>query len=40
MLCGNTPAEISGESIIRRADLNQPRWKSYCRGLYQLPVTA
>ena len=37
-LGGNTPAEISGESIIRRADLNQPRWKSYCRGLYQLPV--
>ena len=37
-LGGNTPAEISGESIIRRADLNQPRWQSYCRGLYQLPV--
>jgi putative transposase len=39
-LGGNTPAEISGESIIRRADLNQPRWKYYCRGLYQLPVAA
>ena len=37
-LDGNTPAEISGESIIRRADLNQLRWKSYCRGLSQLPV--
>jgi putative transposase len=39
-LGGNTPEEISGESIIRRADLNQPRWKSYCRGLYQLHVAA
>jgi putative transposase len=39
-LGGNTPAEISGESIIRRADLNQPRWKYYCRGLYQLPAAA
>ena len=37
-LGGNTPAEISGESIIRCADLNQSRWKSHCRGLYQLPV--
>jgi putative transposase len=39
-LGGNTPSEISGEAIIRRADLNRPRWNSYCRGLYQLPAAA
>ncbi|MEN8131081.1 MAG: integrase core domain-containing protein [Pseudomonadota bacterium] len=36
----DTPSETSGEGIIRRADLNQLRWKSHCRGLYQLPVAA
>ncbi len=39
-LDGDTPSETSGEAIIRRADLNQFRWKSHCRGLYQLPVAA
>jgi transposase InsO family protein len=39
-LDGNTPLEICGEAIIRRAYLNQFRWKSHCRGLYQLPVAA
>ena len=39
-LGNNTPLEISGETIIRRADLNQFRWKAHCRGLYQLPVAA
>lgn len=39
-LGGDTPSEISGEAIIRRADLNQICWKSHCRGLYQLPVAA
>ena len=40
LLGGDTPSEISDKPIIRRADLNQPRWKSHCRGLYQLPVAA
>jgi putative transposase len=35
-----TPAEMSGRSIIRLADLSQFQWKSHCRGLYQLPVAA
>ena len=39
-LGSNTPSEICGETIIRRADINQFRWKSHCRGLYQLPVAA
>jgi putative transposase len=39
-LCDETPSEISGEAIIHRADLNKFRWKSHCRGLYQLPVAA
>ena len=36
-LSGNTPSEISGETLMRRADLNKFQWKSHCRGLYQLP---
>ena len=39
-LDGNTPSEITSETIIQRADLNQFRWTSHCRGLYQLPVAA
>ena len=39
-LDGNTPSEITVKTIIRRADLNQYRWKSHCRGLHQLPVAA
>lgn len=39
-LNGDIPLEISGGTIIRRADLNQFRWKSHCHGLYQLPAAA
>jgi transposase InsO family protein len=39
-LGGNTPSEFSSETMIRRADLNQFRWKSHCHGLYQLPMVA
>ncbi|MEN8106690.1 MAG: integrase core domain-containing protein [Pseudomonadota bacterium] len=39
-LNGDTPSEITGETIIHLADLNQFRWKSYCHGLYHLPVAA
>jgi len=39
-LGGDTPSEICGKTIIRRANLNQFRWKSHCRGLYQLPAVA
>jgi len=39
-LDGDTPSEISGEPILRRADLSQLRWKPHCRGLYELPIAA
>jgi putative transposase len=39
-LNGDTPSETSGETSMRRAALNQFRWKSHCRGLYQLPLAA
>lgn len=33
----STPAEISGRSIIRLADLSQFQWKSHCGGLSSYP---
>jgi putative transposase len=39
-LDGNTPSETSGETGLRRAALNQFRWKSHCHGLYRLPMAA
>ena len=37
---GDTPAQVSGESITREADLEYYRWQTHCRGLVQLPVAA
>jgi transposase InsO family protein len=37
---GNTPSEITSETSIRRATLNQFRWKAHCHGLFQLPAAA
>ena len=39
-LGGYTPSEITNGTAIRHAELNQFRWRSHCRGLYQLPVAA
>ena len=39
-LHGNTPAGASGEVIEPRADLFNFRWRSHCRGLYELPIAA
>ena len=39
-LSGDTPAEVTGDSAIQRADLNQFRWKTHCGGLYHLPLAA
>ena len=39
-LGGDTPSEMSGETTLHPATLNHFRWKSHCRGLYQLPVAA
>ena len=39
-LDGDTPGEVSGESLTLRAELRNFRWQTHCRGLYQLPVAA
>ena len=35
-----TPAEVSRQRVTARANVHNFRWKSHCRGLYQLPVAA
>ena len=37
---GATPLEIGGGPRVQAADLNSFRWKTHCRGLYQLPEAA
>ncbi len=37
---GHTPLAVAGEGTVARADLNNVRWVSHCRGLVQLPVAA
>ena len=39
-LSGDTPAEVSEDSLTERAELDNFRWQGHCRGLYQLPVAA
>jgi putative transposase len=39
-LDGGTPSEITAEITSGRADIRRFRWKSHCRGLYELPVAA
>ena len=39
-LDGDTPAEVSGNSLTSRAELLNFRWQTHCRGQYQLPVAA
>jgi len=39
-LDGDTPGEISGDSVTSRAELHNFSWQTHCRGLYQLPVAA
>jgi hypothetical protein len=34
---GATPVELAGRTIIEIEDY---RWKSHCRGLFELPVAA
>jgi hypothetical protein len=36
----DTPSEFSDEASIHHIDPSQYRWKSHCRGLYQLPIAA
>ena len=37
---GHTPLTFAGEHAVARAELNNVRWVSHCRGLVQLPVAA
>jgi putative transposase len=39
-LGGNTPAETGGGRVMKRADPLRFRWKTHCRGLYELPMAA
>ena len=39
-LDGDTPSEITSETAIRRADINNFQWRSHCRELFQLPAAA
>ncbi len=37
---GQTPLGFAGGRVVPRAELDQVRWASHCRGLVQLPVAA
>ncbi len=39
-LNGVTPTAKAGKLTLKVADLNNFRWPSHCRGLYQVPVAA
>ena len=36
----HTPLAFAGEGKVARAEFNEARWVSYCRGLVRLPVAA
>ncbi len=37
---GGTPAEASGEVVLRRTDPRRFQWQGHCRGLFELPIAA
>ena len=37
---GGTPSEITNETVIRHADLNNFQWQPHCRELFHLPTAA
>ena len=39
-LGGDTPAEFAGDTPKLQTTLNDFRWQTHCRGLYQLPAAA
>ncbi|MGB5300520.1 MAG: integrase core domain-containing protein, partial [Thiogranum sp.] len=39
-LDGNTPDEISNDSVAQPAPLHNYVWEKHCGGLFQLPVAA
>ena len=40
LLNGNTPLGVTVEESVKRAELDDVRWASHCRGLVQLPMVA
>jgi len=36
----DTPAQVSGESTLWGADLDNFRWQTHCQDLVQLPIAA
>lgn len=39
-LAGNTPFGVTVGTTVKRAKLDDVRWRSHCRGLVQLPMAA
>jgi transposase InsO family protein len=39
-LGGDTTADVAGANIKMQTTLNNFRWQTHCRGLYQLPAAA
>jgi hypothetical protein len=39
-LGGDTPADICGVAVIRKADPHQFRWQSHYHCLFELPIAA
>ncbi len=39
-LDGNTPLGVTVGETVKRAELDDVRWVSHCRGLVQLPIAA
>ena len=39
-LCGQTPNQWSGDQSIAHADFNTHGWKTWCHGLYKVPIAA
>ena len=37
---GDTPAKVVGEVTTKRANIENYRWRSHCRGLVELPLAA
>ena len=39
-LDGEPPLSLSGNDVLGKANINEYRWKSHCRDLFQTPMAA
>jgi hypothetical protein len=39
-LDGEPPLSLSGNDVLSKANINEYRWKSHCRDLFQTPMAA